>query len=164
MDQEQKLRNSFAKIKEELNDHLEAINSNTNEIQANYEYFEKLENKIDKLNEKLEELLVSKTEERQEKAEEIKNIKLTIREQEVFLTIYTSTEFLSYTDIARKLGLTDALVRTYITNLIEKGVPIVKRYINNQAEIQLEPWFKELQAKENLLEINARVAREYSYS
>ncbi|MFH1398748.1 MAG: winged helix-turn-helix transcriptional regulator [Candidatus Woesearchaeota archaeon] len=158
------LINTFKKLREEMDDHLQSINENTSEIQANFEYLHKLEAKLDKLNEKLEELITTtvQREQQEAKAQHIKEVKLTIREQEVFLTIYTSCDFLSYDDIAKKLGLTSSLVRDYITNLIEKGIPLIKRYLNRQPEVQLEPWFKELQAKENILEISSRVAREHT--
>lgn len=161
------LKDSFKKIKEELEEHLETINQNTNEIQANYEYIQKLDEKIEKLNEKLEEIRmhldiikedVSKTKDKFEAT------KLTTREQEVFLVLYTATEFLSYKDIAKRIGLTESLVGNYITNLIEKGIPIIKKYINKVAYIKLDSHFKELQAKENILEIDDRIARDYTAS
>ncbi|MBW2971150.1 hypothetical protein KY320_03245 [Candidatus Woesearchaeota archaeon] len=162
---DRQIREAFNKIKKELDDHLEAINQNTTEIQANYEYQEKLEQKIDKLNEKFEELIMlldpNRIKERLKAEHLLKGIKLTTREQEVFLILYTASDFLSYDEVARKLGLTRYLVSRYATNLIEKGIPILKRYSNRQPELKLEPWFKELQAKEGIVEIEPKIANCY---
>ena len=43
-------------IKKELGEHLQAINENTNEIQSNYEYFNRIENKINKLTERIDQI------------------------------------------------------------------------------------------------------------
>lgn len=152
MSRDEKLKEAFKKIKTELDDHLQSINENTNEIQANFEYNIKLEEKIEKLNEKLEELMIIKPK------KEHKKIKLTLREQEVFLILYTTNDYVNYAQIARKLGFTTQLTSSYCTNLIEKGIPILKRYVNKQAQVKLDPGFKELQAKENLINIDRRVA------
>ena len=85
--------------------------------------------------------------------------KLNRREQEVFLILYTLEEIkgsVTYLDIARKLCLTEDIVASYISNIIQKGVPIIKRYIANQAHLSLNPKFKALQAKENILQIEQR--------
>ena len=161
------LRESFKKIKQELEEHLETINQNTNEIHANYEYMRKLDQKMDKLNEKLEEIRMHLNIIKEDVAKtkhKFEATKLTIREQEIFLVLYTATIFLSYKDIAKKLGLTESLVSNYITNLIEKGIPIVKRYVNKVTHVKLESRFKQMQAKENVLKIDDKIAREYTQS
>ena len=87
-----KLRHEFAKIREEFEEHLQAINENTNEISANYEYICEIEIKLDKLSERVDNLqmylqsnsgisLVGKAD------FDVK--RLNRREQEVFLVIYT---------------------------------------------------------------------------
>ena len=43
------------------------------------------------------------------------------------------------------------LLREYITNLLEKGIPIQKIYKNTRPYIFLDPKFKNLQAKQNIL-------------
>lgn len=50
----QRVRVSFSKIKEELEDHLLAINENTNEIASNYEYICMLESKIERLTQRVD--------------------------------------------------------------------------------------------------------------
>ncbi|OGM02543.1 hypothetical protein A3K72_02000 [Candidatus Woesearchaeota archaeon RBG_13_36_6] len=159
------LRESFNKIKEELEEHLETINQNTNEIQANYEYLEKINQKMEKLNEKLEEIRIHLgmiKDDVSTAGQKFEATKLTIHEQEVFLVLYTASDFLSYKDIAKRKGLTESLVGNYITSLIEKGIPLIKKYMNKVAYVKLESRFKELQAKKNILKIDDKIARDYT--
>ena len=50
------LKQAFLKIKREFEEHLQAINENTNEIQSNYEYFCEVDGKMDKLAERIEKI------------------------------------------------------------------------------------------------------------
>lgn len=160
---EEAIKISFNKVKEELNEHLEAINQNTNEVQANFEYMQKLNVKIDKLNEKLEEIRMHLDMiDAPKNYEQYYDITLTIREQEVFLVLYTNMDYINYKQIAKRLGFTENLVGNYLTNLVEKGIPILKRYVGGLAFVKLEPKFKDLQTRENVLKINDRIAREYN--
>ena len=79
---------------------------------------------------------------------------LTRTEKEVFIVLYALEDengVVSYIDIARKTGLQYNLISNYITSMIEKGVPILKKYINNRPYLKLDQEFKTLQAKENIL-------------
>ena len=83
--------------------------------------------------------------------------RLNRREQEVFLVIYTLEEekgSLTYDDIAKKLDMSEQLASNYVTSLIEKGVPIIKRYLKSKPYLRLDPEFKTLQAKENILQLS----------
>ena len=156
-----KLRLAFQKVRSELDDHLQSINENANEIQSSHEYITKLEMKLEKLNEKVEELMILQNLTTEKQKSKMNNVRLTIREQEVFLILYTEENFLTYSKIAKKLGLTPSLVSSYVTNLIAKGVPIIKKFENNQAKVKLDTQFRKLQAKQNLLKISPRVAKDY---
>ena len=153
-------RAEFTQIKHEFEEHLQAINENTNEIAANYEYICELENKLERLNERVDQIqmhleLGSGISLTKRNYFDVK--KLNRREQEVFLVIYTLEEEkgnLTYEDIASKLGISGQLAGSYITSLIEKGVPIIKRYINSKPFLRLDPEFKTLQAKENILQLS----------
>ena len=50
------LKHLLSEVKDELEDHREAINENTNEVQSNYEHILRVENKIDKMQERIEEM------------------------------------------------------------------------------------------------------------
>jgi hypothetical protein len=151
--QDKLIRDAFQKIKLELQDHLEAINETNNEIAGNYEYIQALEHKIDKLSERLEEISMLLNAHKSE-IPKISDVRLTSREQQVFLVLYTSQDYLSYPEVAKKLGLTVLLVGNYITNMLEKGIPIIKRYVDNEPHVTLDPTFKELQTKEGIVKLN----------
>ncbi|MBW2988202.1 hypothetical protein DRJ48_02880 [Candidatus Woesearchaeota archaeon] len=157
----EKIKASFKKIREDLDEHLEAINQNTNEIQSNYEYITWIEAKLDAINEKLEALQLKLSEIDQGKARTTK-IDLSHEEKKVFLAIYKysdSRRFISYSEIGKRLGLPISLVRFYITNLIEKNIPIIKKYKNREVLVSLDPEFRELQAKANIVNINESITR-----
>ena len=154
-----RLRHEFWEMKQEFEEHLQAINENSNEIAANYEYICKIESKLDKLSERVDQIQIYLTESgisiASNKNFDVK--RLNRREQEVFLVVYTLEDEkggLTYADIAKKLGIPEQLASNYITSLIEKGVPILKRYINSKPYLRLDPEFKTLQAKENILQLS----------
>lgn len=155
----QAIKSVLSQIKNELNEHLEAINENTNEIESNYEYIQEFDEKLEKIKLRLDnlELFLSKNTGFRQANEEKLNIEpLSVNEKLVFMTLYTADSLISYFDISQKIGLSESLVRSYITNLIEKGVPIIKKYINGSAFIFLEKEFKDLQAKQNLVKIQQK--------
>ena len=142
-------------IREERDDHRTAINENTNELQANHEYIRSVEEKLDKIHARLEELflLLGKSSE-----SKLDIQPLTKKEQEVFQALYVVGEgvpYVSYKQLARKLGTSEALISGFVTNLIEKGVPVVKKYDSGQAFVQLEPKFRQKQAKEVVIGLNS---------
>lgn len=153
------LRTEFTKIRHEFEEHLQAINENTNEICANYEYMCELESKLDKLSERADQiqmyLQLNSNISVAKRSFDVK--RLDRKEQEVFLVIYTLEEekgSLTYEDIAKRLNISEHLAANYVTSIIEKGVPILKRYINSKPYLRLEPEFKTLQAKENILQLS----------
>lgn len=141
-------------------EHLQAINENTNEIQSNYEYLCDVDAKLDKLAERIDKIqlfLKSNSNFVDEPGIEFDVKPLTRTEKEIFIVIYALEDengIVSYIDIARKTGLQYSLISNYITSMIEKGVPILKKYINNRPYFKLDQEFKTLQAKENLLMID----------
>ena len=160
-DLKQFVQSTFSKIHEELEEHLDAINENTNEIQANYEYLCELDKKIQHLQEEIKQLknIISKITGQpiQSKPETNQIQPLTQEEQKVFLALYSESKPISYLELAQKLNLSLTLIRTYVTNLISKGIPVQKTYIKGRPLISLEPGFKELQAKENIVGLNQKL-------
>tara|TARA_Y100000310_G_scaffold332056_2_gene406876 strand:+ start:131 stop:673 length:543 start_codon:yes stop_codon:yes gene_type:complete len=154
----QELKEAFSQVKDEFEDHLHAINANTNEIQSNHEFLVGIDQKIGKVEERLDRITMFL--ERHGMEPEQQHVfdveKLTKREQEVFLVLYTQEEAkgsVTYLDMAHHTGLTEDLVANYVANMIAKGVPIRKSYLHNQAHFALNPHFKAMQAKENVLGI-----------
>ena len=155
-DMDSELKEALKSVKTELDGHLEAINENTGEIQTSYECVNEVNDKLEKLAERIEamEIFLQKYSNFTaiEKSFDLKP--LTKTEQHVFLVIYALEDekgLVSYADICKKTALPSYVVSEYIARLMEKGIPLVKKYINNIPYIKLNPEFKRLQAKENIL-------------
>lgn len=136
---------------------MQAINENTNEIASNYEYICELESRLDKLSERLEyvHMTIESSGNFAGKRGNFEAKKLNRVEQRVFLAIYTLEEkgYVTYADIAKELNISEQLAGSYVTSLIGKGIPIMKKYINSKPYLKLEPEFKTLQIKENILQL-----------
>ncbi len=166
---EEKLKQFFEAtlkgVREEFDDHLESINDNTNEIQANYEYISKIDERMERMENRLEQLesWMSRLTGIPIAEEEEKRIFLTEKEKKVFLILYTASEDerITYGRIAEDLGENEFLIRGYITNILEKGVPVQKRYFERQVYLSLDRDFKEKQAKSNILGISQTTVKEF---
>ena len=152
-----KLTKSFNKIKSEITDHLESINENTNEINTNSMYLTQLENMIHKLSERIDEIEIKVSYVTGEKiisSDEFKDIILNAKEKEIFIMLYKENgDLLDYKKIARSLGYTEQSVRKYISDLISKGIPVIKKYFDNNVYLVLDSDFRNLQAKQNVLKL-----------
>lgn len=152
---------TFSGIYEEFQEHLEAINENSTEIQSNYAYLCELDNKIAKLNKKIEEihLILSKmTGKKLRKMPNFDNIDpLTEIEKNVFLNLYTEEKPITYQGLAKKMNMPIPLAREYVLSLLEKGIPIQKVYIKTRPYVMLDKKFKNLQAKKNILKIEQKI-------
>jgi len=161
-----KLKEAFSQIKDEFEDHLIAINENTNEIKSVYQYLAEMDSKIEKIGQRRDQLQMFLKQEADFKPEENPefNIKpLTKKEQEIFHLLYTAEEnsAMDYRHIARLTGLTEDLVSYYITSIIEKGIPLMKKCINNKIYLSLNKHFKELQTKQNIVGIEQTTFRNF---
>ncbi|MBN1503367.1 hypothetical protein JW930_07545 [Candidatus Woesearchaeota archaeon] len=158
------LKASFDKIREELEDHLTSINENTSEITANNEYIMQLEMKISKLSERLDEIEMALAQllgKQTLNKDLFKNISLTLREQEIFVVLYSRNgDLIDYKEIAKVLGLTEEMVVNHVNNLTLKGIPVIKRYMDNKVYLILDADFRNLQAKENVIKIKGKLSRD----
>lgn len=150
-------------IREEFDDHLESINDNTNEIQANYEYITKIDEKLRKISEKLDqmELWMFQTGGVVVKEDDDQHLDLNEKEKRAFLIIYTASQPVTYSLIAEALNENEFLIRGYVTNMLEKGIPIQKKYRGRQVYLSLDKEFKEKQAKHNIVGINQKTVKEF---
>lgn len=147
---------AFQKVSEEFNEHLDTINANTSEIESLTQAMYVLEEKIDKLNERIDELSVSKHE---HKEIPISEFNLTVQEQEIFVTLYTSQKFLSTKEIARLVGSTSETTQILIKRLVSKKIPILKEVNGKENYYALDKYFKHLQAKQNVIKLSESVIR-----
>ncbi len=139
-------------IKEELDDHREAINENTNEIQANYELVAELSKKVDRLSQRLDELYLL-VRGNKDNSSKFMIAPLTEKEKEAFQALYVLSEdsSVTYRQLSRRLIVTENLVASYMTNLIEKGVPVIKKYYSGKVFLSLDHEFRQVQTKNNIV-------------
>lgn len=149
---------AFKKVGSELSDHLDTINANTSELDALTQMITVLEQKIDKLNERIDTLSVSSSSKKDFSKDATYD--LSIKEQEVFATLYTSNQFLSIKEISKIIGRTDDITSIVIKRLIKKDIPIFKKTVKSVDFFSLDGEFKNLQAKNNVVHLHEKVLRE----
>lgn len=160
---EREIKRSFERVKKEFSDHLDAINENTNEIQSNYEFLVRLENKIDKMEQSISEINRFVTQFKLQHQYFIDEEQATFliqplsdEEKQVFRVMYeleAEQVKVTYQRIADVLAISVSLCREYVLSLIEKGIPITKSYVDQKVYLGLEPRFREIQTKGNVVKI-----------
>ncbi len=158
---EQKLRQSFQRIKEELDDHRDSINDNTQEIQANFDFSVELEKRLSKLEEKFEQttLLLSAMAEKLnlglvQDYKFDKEIWLTRKEKEILSSVIELCEKNRVTtveEIAAAACYEPGIVKDYLMELSSKGIPILVREVNNTAYLEIDRRFLRAQREKNIL-------------
>lgn len=165
------IKNAFAKfkkeitnIKEVLNDHLDTINGNTNEIILNGDYITEIDNKVNKMNERIDEMYLQFQSIKQiieQNSLKDNNYALTKTEQKVFMILYTIEQTaLSYSDIAQRLNWTELQVKHTINDLRKKKLPIKEILIDNRPFFKLDDAFKDEQMRKNIVQIDTDINRE----
>jgi len=126
------LKVALKNIKKELNEHLDAINENTVEIQSSYGCMNEVNDKLEKLTERVEAIEIFMQQysnfQAEEKSFDVRP--LTKTEQHVFLVIYALEDekgLVSHADICKKTALPSYVVSEYIARLAEKGIPLMKK-------------------------------------
>ena len=152
------LADFLSNIKEELNDHLETINANTTEIQTNYEYLCELDSKIEKLTEKIDEIMLFIGMKKELVVN--RNIKLTLREQEVFWVLFINKRGIALKELAKRLGLTVYLAKNYLESIASKGIMVLKKELANDVIVGIDPSFHTLQEKEHIIQISETVQQQ----
>ena len=154
-------------MKEEVEDHLVAINENTTEIQGNYEYLCLMEVKMEKLAERIEQIQLFLQKSAGFIAEDAPKYQispLNRQEKEIFLFLYTLEDkkgAVSYAQLARYCCLTEDMLMGHMVNMIGKGVPITKKYISNKTYLRIDKRFKSIQAKQNILKIEQKLIKNF---
>lgn len=145
------IQTSIVDMREELDQHLDAINQNTIEIQANYDYIEDLDKRMDKIESKLDQLLqvLSHSTSLQKEC----HLELSKEEKEIFFALYTSQEPLSYEEIAHRTSVDCFMVEDFLQSLRIKKVPLETKHFAGKTFVLMPQLFKERQAKEQLVSI-----------
>jgi hypothetical protein len=158
---DKKLREAFRKIREEKDEHLENINELTNELQTAFEYISDLENKYEKLKEITDELQMFKNSMLLNDKTHFSNIVLSLDEQKLFLTLYVfgEKEPLPLKYIMKKIGIEQDTAKVLLSSLLDRRIPITRERIGSEWYFNIDPRFRELQTKENLVKIHESVSK-----
>jgi hypothetical protein len=156
-----KIKEAFKKLKDERDEHLESINQLTSELQTAFEYISELESKYEKIKEITDELQIFKNSMLLNDKSHFSNITLSLEEQKLFLTLYVfgEKEPLSWKFILSKINLSDSALRMLLSSLLDKKIPITKERIGSEWYFNIDPRFRELQTKENIITIHESVSK-----
>jgi hypothetical protein len=141
------LKEEFNKVRQALEEHLNSINDNSNEIQALFDYLQEMDAKFEKLCQRLDNLQLEAT-------SKPLISPLNKEERKVFLALYTEETPLSFVEIAVKANLPKSIVPDCVSALTNKGIPLQRSFYNDRLFLKLDPNFKEMQAKENLINVS----------
>jgi len=144
------MKKEFTSIKKVLEEHLASINENTTEIQTLFDFLQELEMKVDRLSQRLEHTQLLQG----QPAQKLNVTSLNHTERKIFLTLYTEEVPLSYQEISVKTNLPISMVPECISSLVQKGIPFQRSLFNGTFFLKLDPSFKELQAKENVVNLS----------
>src|SRR3989338_9672504 len=144
----QKRLDDFPELRQEFEEHFSDINENTTEIQALFDYLREIESKLDMLAQRVDSIQLSQV------PLVPKTLALTQIERQLFLALYTEESPLCFQEMATKSGLPASLVPDCISALVNKGVPFARTFYGDKLFLKLDPLFKELQAKENIVNLS----------
>lgn len=155
------LDSAFGSIREEFDDHLQAINENTTEQNIQNNHLCELDQRISKLEERMEDIhyMIRQVVTRAELS-----VKLNKEEQKVFLMLYTHDKFASPKEISSKLLIPLLDVGDALDAMMDKGLPIEREMIEGKLYFRLSKEFKLRQAKENIVKIDADVTGQFQNS
>ena len=144
------MRKDFHVIRHALEEHLSAINENTSEIQAMFDFLQEMEMKLEKMSERVDNMQLNLGQPLEKPCVR----PLDTSEKNIFLLFYTENIPLSYNEISHKARIAISFVPDIVSSLINKGVPLLRSRVNDQLFFKLSPSFKEMQAKENLVNLS----------
>ena len=147
---DEKYKKNLFVIKQNLSEHLSAINENTSEIQGVFDYVQEVDQKIEKVAARLDKIQID-----QEGVKEQPIVTpLNETERKVFLALYTEEKSLNSFELSEKSKVPISIVRDILTVVVQKGIPVKRSFENNQTYYHIDPEFKEWQAKEGILNLS----------
>jgi len=152
------LKSGMIRVRQELDDHLEAINSNTSEQDIQNSFICEIDNRITKIEERMDEIhfflkkLVTKAD---------LSVELSKDEQRIFLVLYTHEKFMSTERIGLKALLDIEMVEEALSSMMDKGLPLEREILDGKVYFRMSDEFKLRQAKENLINIDTDVTSQF---
>ena len=127
---EARVKKSFSEVREEMEDHLAAINENTDELKQHSVFMNNLDSKMDSINEKIESLHLMLM--------QAMGSSLNENEKKILCVLSRSTGFMSFKDISFSAGVSELFAKAHLFSMICKGVPLKEKIIDNQSYFTLE--------------------------
>jgi hypothetical protein len=158
IDELNRIKDNISVTREELDEHLEAINGNTNEVELQNSFICEIDNRLTKAEEKMDEIhfllkqLVTKAQ---------LSVELSKDEQRVFLILYTHEKFMKSDKISSKAFLEQDIVEEALTSMIDKGIPVEREILDGNVYFRMNADFKLRQAKESVIKIDPEVTSQY---
>ncbi len=146
------------KVRQELDDHLEAINLNTSEQDIQNNFICEIDNRMTKMEERMDELhfllkqMVTKAQ---------LSVELSKDEQRIFLVLYTHEKFMSTRRISDKSAMPCVMVEDALTAMMDKGIPMEREILDGVVYFRMGDDFKLRQAKENIISIDTDVTSQF---
>ncbi|PIN87328.1 hypothetical protein COV19_00405 [Candidatus Woesearchaeota archaeon CG10_big_fil_rev_8_21_14_0_10_44_13] len=154
----EQIKAAFRTVQEEFEDHLDAINENTQELQHHHDAISELNRKLEKINERIDEMQLMIKQVYMDK----RDISLNFDEQKIFLLLYTHENgYLSFDEISAKTGFSPDYTRSMINSMLDKGISMIREIIDAKLFFRLNPRFRAMQAKENIVQIEPAVVRQF---
>ncbi len=116
----------LSSIREELDEHLDALNQNTGELSAVYEHVCEIDARLEKLVERVDALqaLILSQNSVTQSSRETRQVKLTQKERGVLQALRNSAGPVTSIQVGKLVGLTSDLAAQTIFVMSQKGVPI----------------------------------------
>jgi hypothetical protein len=74
------------------------------------------------------------------------------------MVLYTMEDPVTASEVGRRLGLTVEMVERYLSNILERGIPVLKTFVSGKVYHSLDLKFKQLQARRNVLNISSELS------
>lgn len=158
LDVEKKLRISFSKIKDEFEDHLDAINQNTEEVSKFYDCIGEIDEKLDKINARIDTIHMMF---RRVINHNTISVDLNLDEQRAFVLLNACPKYLSIEDLAYRVGLEEDQAYEVITAMTDKGIPMDRKRAEGKPCIKLDDEFKRLQARDKMIRISPAIMQQF---
>ncbi|MFC1723585.1 hypothetical protein ACFL0V_05585 [Nanoarchaeota archaeon] len=149
---------SASELREELDEHLDAINRNTEEISIQNSAVCEIDHRLIKLEEKMDKLCFMF---KQLLSNSLISVNLTKEEQRTFLMLYTTEGFQSADEINKKSDLDMSDIEDSLMSLMDKGVPVEREIIDQKLFFRLNEEFKQKQARDNIVKIDTEIKRQF---
>lgn len=153
----QRVQQEFISVKEELDEHLLAINENTRDIEGQQNILDALEEKMERLNMRVDTIqrmfrnFIMQTRVR---------VDLSINEQKIFVLLYEFGKYIPLHYLLLKSSMTSADLEDCIVSLSDKGIPVERRTIGEKAYLKMDEDFRKLQASEPIVRISSSVVQQ----